>query len=293
MNVNYELYKVFYHVANHLSFSKAAEKLYISQSAVSQSIKTLEEELETKLFIRSTKQVTLTKEGKTLFEHIKPAFNLIKSGEQNIQDINSFKKGEIHIGANDTICKYFLLPYLKKFHELYPQIHIQITNRTSAKCVELLKEGAVDLIITNLPNQQVNEQMKVTKVFSFQDVFIAGPKYNQLNQETIKLEKLTNYPLLMLEEKTTTRTFFNQLMAELGVELNPEVELGSVDLLIEMAKIGLGISFVPEYCLESQNKDLFTISLQENLTTRNLGLVTNEKVPFSTASQKFIELLLD
>ncbi|MBM7557584.1 LysR family transcriptional regulator [Halanaerobacter jeridensis] len=293
MNVNYELYKVFYHVANHLSFSKAAEKLYISQSAVSQSIKTLEEELDTKLFIRSTKQVTLTKEGKTLFEHIKPAFNLIKNGEQNIQDINSFKKGEIHIGANDTICKYFLLPYLKQFHELYPQIHIQITNRTSAKCVELLKEGAVDLIITNLPNQQITEQMEVTKVFSFKDVFIAGPKYNELNQETIKLEHLANYPILMLEEKTTTRTFFNQLMDEFEVELNPEVELGSIDLLIEMAKIGLGISFVPEYCLDSEERGLFTVNLQEKLTTRNLGLVTNEKIPFSTASQKFIELLLD
>lgn len=291
MEVNYELYKVFYHVASCLNFSEAAEKLYISQSAVSQSIKSLEEELDTALFIRSTKQVTLTKEGEILFEHIKPAFNLIKSGEQNIQEINSFKKGEIHIGANDTICKYFLLPYLKEFHELYPQIHIQITNRPSAKCVELLEQGAVDLIITNLPNQQIAEFMKVTKVFTFQDVFIAGTKYNELNEEVITIEQLTDYPLLMLEENTTTRKFFDDLMEEYRVNLDPEIELNSVDLLMEMAKIGLGISFVPHYCLEDK-QNLFTINLEETLNKRNLGLVTNEKIPFSTASKKFMELLL-
>lgn len=292
MNVNYELYKVFYHVASCLSFSEAAEELYISQSAVSQSIKSLEDELDTALFIRNTKQVTLTKEGELLFKHIKPAFNLIKSGEQNIQEINSFKQGEIYIGANDTICKYFLLPYLKKFHELYPQIHIQITNRPSAKCVELLEQGAVDLIITNLPNQQIAEFMKVTKVFTFQDVFIAGAKYNQLNEKITTLEQLTDYPLLMLEKDTTTRKFFDNLLAKYDVKLEPEIELNSVDLLIEMAKISLGISFVPNYCLANK-QDLFKINLEETLDKRNLGLVTNEKIPLSTASKKFMELLLD
>ena len=292
MNINYELYKVFYHVADCLSFSQAAKRLYISQSAVSQSIKSLEEGLETKLFIRSTKNVKLTKEGEMLFQHIKPAFNLIKNGEQNIQEINSFQRGEIHIGANDTISKYFLLPYLKEFHELYPQIHIQITNRTSAKCVELLKEGAVDLIITNLPNQQITDFMEVTTIFGFQDVFITGEKYKELTHDMVKLSQLSNYPILMLEEQTTTRVFFNQLIEEFAVELNPEVELGSVDLLIEMAKIGLGISFVPHYCLRDKKENLYQINLQEDLQQRNLGLVTNEKIPFSTASKKFIELLV-
>lgn len=292
MTINYELYKVFYHVAKQLSFSQAAEELYISQSAVSQSIKSLEEELETQLFIRTTKNVTLTKEGKILFDHIKPAFNLIKNGEQNLEAINSFKQGEIHIGANDTICKYFLLPYLKRFHELYPQIHIQITNRTSAKCVELLKEGAVDLIITNLPNHKITEFMEVTEIFTFQDLFIAGKKYSELCSEEISITELKDYPILMLEENTTTRTFFNHLMDRLDLELNPEVELGSVDLLIEMAKIGLGISFVPDYCLSNHEQELATITLQEDLAARNLGLVTNEKIPFSIASKKFIELLV-
>ncbi|GAB6099609.1 LysR family transcriptional regulator [Halanaerocella petrolearia] len=292
MNINYELYKVFYYVATYLSFSKAADKLFISQSAVSQSIKSLEDKLDTSLFIRNTKQVTLTKEGELLYKHIKPAFNLIKNGEKNIQEINSFKKGEIHIGANDTICKYFLLPYLKKFHELYPQIHIQITNRTSAKCVELLKEGAVDLIITNLPNNQITDVMKINEIFSFNDIFIGGVEYNNLNNQELPLTILSKHPLLMLEKNTTTRKFFDELMSKFKIELKPEVELGSVDLLIEMARIGLGISFVPAYCLDNDKSDIFKLNIKEELPNRRLGVVTNKNIPFSIASKKFMELII-
>src|SRR6056297_640852 len=122
--LNYELYKVFYYVAKYLSFSKAASKLYISQSAVSQNIKSLEKELNTELFIRSTKNVSLSKSGSLLLDHIEPAFNLIKNGEKSIREINSLQKGELHIGANDTISKDFLLPYLNKFHKLFPDIHL-------------------------------------------------------------------------------------------------------------------------------------------------------------------------
>ncbi len=293
MEVNYELYKVFYQVAKTLNFSQAAKNLYISQSAVSQAIKNLEKQLSTTLFIRSTKSVSLTKEGEILFKHIKPAFNLIKSGEQNLQAINSFEQGEIHLGANDTICKYYLLPLLKKFHQLYPQIHIQITNRTSAKCVELLKEGAVDLIISNLPNQAITNFMKTKKIFSFQDVFIAGNKYTSMHNSQLNLTDLADYPLLMLEKNTTTRDFFDNLMTNYKLNLKPEVELGSIDLLIEMARIGLGISFIPNYCLQDKtDNDLFTLNLKQNLAQRNLALVTNQKIPTSLASKKFIELLL-
>ncbi len=292
MEVNYELYKVFYQVAKTLNFSQAAKNLYISQSAVSQAIKNLEEQLATTLFIRSTKSVSLTKEGEILFEHIKPAFNLIQSGEQNLKAINSFEQGEIHLGANDTICKYYLLPMLKKFHQLYPQIHIQITNRTSAKCVELLKEGVVDLIISNLPNQAITDFMRVEKIFSFQDVFIAGDKYQSLNNLELNLADLTEYPLLMLEKNTTTRDFFDELITSYELNLKPEVELGSIDLLIEMALIELGISFVPSYCLQDKRDNLFTLNLKQKLPQRNLALVTNQKIPTSLASEKFIELLL-
>ncbi|MGP3777834.1 LysR family transcriptional regulator [Halanaerobium saccharolyticum] len=293
MALNYDLYKVFYQVAENLNFSQAAKKLYISQSAVSQSIKNLENELNTKLFIRSTKKVKLTKAGKILFEHIEPAFNLIEGGEESIKEINALKRGEIHIGANDTISKDFLLPYLNKFHQLYPEIQIQITNRTSSTCIELLQQNKVDLIISNLPNPKITEEMKVQKIYSFNDIFIAGNEFEEIKEQQHSLKMLKNYPLLMLEPKTTTRKFLDNLLAEMGTEITAAIELGSVDLLIEMAKIGLGIAFVPEYCLNLETDDLFEIKIKEKLPARELAVVNNKNIPLSNAAEKFLQLLTD
>ena len=128
MDINYELYKVFYYVATTLSFSEASKKLFISQSAVSQSVKALEKKLDQPLFIRSTKKVQLTPEGEILLRHVEPAMNLIKRGEAQIAD-SIAGGGQIRIGASDTICRYFLVPYLKRFHREFPNVHIKVTNQ--------------------------------------------------------------------------------------------------------------------------------------------------------------------
>lgn len=291
MALNYDLYKVFYQVAVNLSFSQAAKKLYISQSAVSQNINKLEKELETKLFVRSTKNVRLTKAGQILLEHIEPAFNLIENGEKSIKEINALKRGEIHIGANDTISKDFLLPYLNKFHQLYPQIQIQITNRTSGTCIELLQQNKVDLIISNLPNPKITPKMKVQKIYSFNDIFIAGNEFEEIKEKQHSLKMLKNYPLLMLEPKTTTRKFLDNLLAEMNIEITAAIELGSVDLLIEMAKIGLGIAFVPEYCLNLDTENLFEVKIKEKLPARELAVIKNKNIPLSKAAEKFLTLI--
>ena len=131
MDINYELYKVFYHVATTLSFSEASKQLFISQSAVSQSIKVLEKKLSQPLFIRSTKKVQLTPEGEILLKHVEPAMNLIRKGENQLLEAHTLNGGQLRIGASDTICRYYLVPYLNQFHKEYPGIHIKVTNQTS------------------------------------------------------------------------------------------------------------------------------------------------------------------
>ena len=177
MDINYELYKVFYYVATSLSFSEASKQLYISQSAVSQSIKTLEKKLEQPLFIRSTKKVQLTPAGKVLLKHVEPAMNLIQRGESQLLDSGSLGLGQLHIGASDTICRYFLVPYLKQFHKKFPNVPIKVTNATSVSCVDLLEQGKVDLIVTNFPNAHLNHSYIRKTVCNFTDVFIANPAY--------------------------------------------------------------------------------------------------------------------
>ncbi|MFR4121655.1 MAG: LysR family transcriptional regulator [Clostridium sp.] len=152
MDINYELYKVFYHVAVTLSFSEASKQLFISQSAVSQSFKVLEKKLKQPLFIRSTKKVQLTPEGEILLKHIEPAMNLIQKGENQLLEAHTLNGGQLRIGASDTICRYYLVPYLKQFHKEYPNIHIKVINHTSIECAKALENGQTDFIIANYPN---------------------------------------------------------------------------------------------------------------------------------------------
>ena len=291
MDINYELYKVFYYVATSLSFSEASKQLYISQSAVSQSIKTLEKKLEQPLFIRSTKKVQLTPAGKILLKHIEPAMNLIRRGENQLLDSGSLGLGQLHIGASDTICRYFLVPYLKQFHKKFPNVPIKVTNSTSLSCVELLEQGKVDLIVTNFPNSNLNQSYIRKTVCSFHDVFIANPAYFNLKQQEIALEDLQQYPILMLDRKSTTSEFLHNLFLQHQLELMPQIELSSNDLLIDLARIGLGIAFIPDYCLNRESKELFIVKIKEKLPARQMVTAVNPTLPIAQSTEEFLKLL--
>lgn len=294
MDINFELYKVFYYVANTLSFSEAAAKLFISQSAVSQSMKQLEEKLGSKLIYRNTKRVQLTSEGEILFKYVEQAFNFIKTGESSLNEIERMQKGDIHIAASDTICKYYLLPYFKKFNEMYPKIKIHITNRTSPQCIELLRKGYVDFCVINIPEgSYIDKNIKIIETKTIQDVFIAGQNYSHLKNKCVSFKELEAYPLIALEKNTSTRSFFDNFMKANDVNLIPEIELGSIELLIELAKIGLGISYVISDCIHTQlkNNEIFIISTKEKIPERKIGIAYSSKIPLKTAANEFTKLL--
>ncbi len=291
MDVNYELYKVFYHVASSLSFSEASKKLYISQSAVSQSIKTLERKLEQPLFIRSTKRVQLTPAGKMLLKHVEPAVNLIQRGESQLLSPAALGFGELHIGASDTICRYFLVPYLGQFRKDFPDIPIKVTNATSLSCVDLLAQGKVDLIITNYPNSRMDSAYIQKTVAAFTDVFIANPAYYDLKGQEVTFEQLQGYPILMLEHRSTTSEYLRKLFLQQQLELVPEVELSSNDLLIDLARIGLGIAFIPDFCLSKQEGDLYVIHTKEQIPRRRMVAAMNPSLPFSASAHEFLSRL--
>lgn len=289
MDINYELYKVFYHVAKSLSFSEAADALFISQSAVSQSIKTLEKRLNQTLFIRSTKRVALTKEGELLLKHIEPAINLISRGENQL--CADPKSGiQLRIGASDTICRYYLVPYLNKFHKQYPNIHIKVSNGTSFQCAKLLERNEVDVIVTNSPNFALNNTMEILPVKEFRDIFIANKDTFPLNGRKITLEELQHYPILMLEKHSTTSIYLHNLFLENSLDLVPAIELSSNDLLIDLAKIGLGIAFIPDYCV-TELGNLVIIKTVQVIPPRKLVAVRSTDIPISDAAQFFIDSL--
>lgn len=291
MDINYELYKVFYYVARTLSFSEASKQLFISQSAVSQSVKSLETKLNQNLFIRSTKKVKLTPEGEVLFKHIEPAVNLIMRGEQQILDVNTLGGGQLRIGATDTICRYYLVPYLKAFHTHFPSVHIKVTNQISSRCVDLLENGQVDLIVTNYPNSRLSGVGNIRKVKEFKDIFIANDHFSHLKGKPLRLEQLQGYPLLMLDKNSTTSEFLHNLFQQNQLELVPEIELSSNDLLIDLSRIGLGIAFVPDFCLPENDPDLFRLQTTDIIPSRHIVVGYNDQAPISEAARYFIESL--
>ena len=288
MDINYELYKVFYYVADTLSFSEASKQLFISQSAVSQSIKALEKKLDQVLFIRSTKKVQLTPEGEILLRHIEPAINLIKRGESQIMETAS-TGGQIRIGASDTICRYFLVPYLERFHKAFPNAHIKVTNATSIQCTELLENGQVDLIVATYPTVYLGSLASYRKIRDFHDVFIANQSFAELQGKKLSLKELQRYPIIMLDRKSTTSEFLHSLFQQHQLDLVPEIELSSNDLLIDLARIGLGIAFIPDYCVPKNSDQLFVVQTEEQLPKRQLVAAWNGHVPVSRATQAFLD----
>ena len=287
MDINYELYKVFYYVATTLSFSEASKKLYISQSAVSQSIKALEGKLSQTLFIRSTKKVRLTPEGEILLRHIEPAISLIRRGEsQLLESITT--GGQIRIAASDTICRYFLVPYIERFHQAFPNLHIKVINATSIRCVDILKNGQADFIVVNYPNAYLNNLWSIKRIKQFRDVFVANQSFSQLKDRKLSLAELSEYPLLMLDKQSTTSEFLHSLFQQHQLELGPEAELSSNDLLIDLARIGLGVAFVPDYCVPDDSDELFIVETRESLPQRDLAVVYNDKLPVSPAVTEFL-----
>ena len=284
MDINHELYKVFYHVAKTLSFSEASKELFISQSAVSQSVKVLEKRLGQKLFVRSTKRVRLTKEGEILFSHVEPAINLINLGETRIMESKSLNGGQLSIGASDTICRYYLKPFLKEFHERYPNVHIK---------VEYLKNGVADLVVVNTPNSALGQVGKILPVKEFRDIFVANKKaFPKLINGVHELSELQKYPMMMLDKVSTTSEFLHKLFLENHLELLPEIELASNDLLIDLARIGLGIACIPDYCIDEENEEeLFVLKMKDLLPERGIAACYNDMGQTAESVFQFLNLL--
>ncbi|MDR0267792.1 LysR family transcriptional regulator, partial [Paenibacillus sp.] len=237
-----DLYKVFRQVVKSGSFSKAAKDLYMTQPAVSQAIMQLEGELDIRLFHRTPKGVSLTNEGSLLFEYVNSAIKLIDVGEQKLLEFKNLMIGELKIGVGDTISRYFLLPYLEAFHNKHPNIKFKIVNGTTLELCSLLKSGDVDIAICNLPLD--DPALELRPGIDIHDIFVCGEKYKSILSKPLSLDEVVKLPLILLETKSNSRMYVENYMASRGIRISPEFELGSHQLLLEFAKINLGIACV-------------------------------------------------
>lgn len=283
-----DVYRIFHIVSRNKSFSKAAQDLYMTQSAVSQAISKLEKELDIQLFNRTSRGVELTNEGNLLNEHVQSALGMIQVAENKIAEFKTLKTGELSIGVGDTISRYFLLPYLEEFHQKYPSINLNILNRTTSEIINLIKSGKADVGICNLPVE--DDQLQVIPCKEIQDTFVCGEKYKELTEKPIRLEQLMKLPLIFLERKSNSRMFVENFLNERGFQVSPVFELGSYDLVLEFTKINLGIScvikeFAKDYL---EREDLYELQLEEKIPKRSIGICYLKNVPLSHAARTFV-----
>ena len=280
MSVKLELYRVFKEVAEAGNITAAAQTLFISQSAVSQSIKQLEAELQTRLFARNSRGVTLTADGRMLYEYVRSAMGLLETGEEKLSQSRDLQMGHLTIGASDTVTSQFLLPYLDRFHRQYPAIHIQIISGRSHKVLGLLQSGKVDIAFASTP--QEGASLETFPCLATHSIFVAGAEYPCDFDHVYTLEEIARFPLILLERKASSRLYLEKYFLQNGLHLNPEIELGARSLLVDLAAIGFGVAGVTEEFvrreLESGRLRKLRTSFDIPVSYTHLTLPTNSRV---------------
>ena len=293
MNINFELYRIFYVVANHCNITKASEELSISQPAISKSIKNLEEQLGGQLFVRTKRGVVLTEEGKEFYNYIKQAIEYINNAENKFTDLINLETGCIKIGISTTLTKEFLLPYLEEFHSLYPKIDIQVITNLTSDLMPKLRNGLIDIVILNLNDKNYGNDIDIIKCRKINDCFVVNNKYKDLTLKEVSIKDLNNYPLILQAKGSNTREFLDNIARENGVVLKPNIELASYSLVVEFSKIGLGIGYVTkEYINEAiKNKELFELKIKEKIPSRYIGIALSKNHVPNFSTKKLIEII--
>lgn len=316
MSANFELYKIFYYVAEYSNITHAANELCLTQPGVTKAIQNLENQLGFQLFIRTRRGVKLTAEGAVLFRQIQPACKIFLSAEDGMSRKRYQERGTVRISSNDLVVKLVLLPVLEKFREYYPNVSITITRTPPADVAAALAQGTLDLAIEfdmdmnmdssrslNSKDQDISivnvsavrtSEISTTVLGSYRDVPIVGPNLAFLSRTELTLADLFEYPLIIPSQDTIARSYYNSLFKSLGLNRRVDIEASGVDRRILLTEQNMGISFMPKECIQSEivARKLFPLKLNEKLLERKLLLMTSKNRTQSSAAKAFCQMLI-
>lgn len=292
MDISLEYFKIFYYVGKTGSITAAAKELMISQPAVSQAMKHFEEELGAKVFLRSSKGVKLTKEGEALFLNVEKGYNQILTGVHQFEALKNLEDGEICIGASDMTLRFYILPYLEKFHEKYPRVKLTVSNAPTPRTIDNIRTGALDFGVISSPVQD-KEGLEICPVREIEDIFIVGEKYKDLSKDILDYHILEQYPYICLAGKTSSNDFVNSFLAKQGIELKPEIQLATSDMLVSFVERGFGVaSVMKDFAMEGlKNHRLYELKFDNSLPKREICIAYEENKLRSNAATLLLEFL--
>ena len=298
MEANLNLYHIFYTAAKTSNISLAAKQLYISQPAVSKAVSKLEEMLDTTLFYRSSRGVSLTAEGRLLFEQLESAFASISYGEEQIRKIGRLGIGQITIGVSTTLCKYVLLSYLQQFIRENPHIRVSIACQPTAETIRNLQNGSIDIGL--IGESRNMKELAFYPVMEIQDAFVTTKRYltNLSMRLDIQPEELyadnnariwCEGTFLMLHEENISRQYIDAYLKREQILLSQSLEISTMDLLIEFAKIDMGIACVIENFIakELTAHTLIKLPLARQIPGRKIGFAYKKQANLSVPLEKF------
>ena len=289
---NLEYFKVFYHTAKCGSVTGAAALLSISQPAVSQSLKQLEKYLGVPLFARGSRGVKLTAEGELLYSYVAKGYEQIELGVEKVRQMRNLELGEVHIGASDMTLQFYLLPFLEKFHERYPDIKVTVSNGPTPDTLEVLQEGKIDFGVVSTPFEKAGD-VEAIQVREIEDVFVAGRRFIACKNKTLDLQELEGLPMIFLEGNTSTRSYMNDYLRENGIVLQPEFELATSDMVVQFALRNLGVGcVVRDFAREAlESGRLFELRFNKMIPKRTICVVRSGRAVIPTAAEKLLEIM--
>jgi DNA-binding transcriptional LysR family regulator len=293
MNNSFEYYKVFYYVARYLNISKAAKVLSTGQPNVTRTIKKLESSLGCELFVRTNSGVILTKQGETLFKHIKEAFRQIDIGESKIEEETNIAKRKISIGlsvaAPYKLINLFIIPAIGAYEQDYPQTHLQIVSKPTPELIADVTKGILDMAILTTSDYQPIVASQERIIMNFKDVIIAGNKFRDDFKEPVSMEYILRFPIIGFSRDTETFALYDHINASKGLDYHVDIEVPNYDQALAFVMNNIGLGCVPEELASSaiRGKDVFEIKTVDPLPERRLSVVKNEA--FGNASAAILE----
>lgn len=270
LDINMNLYKVFYKVAQYKSYSDASDKMMLSKSAISNYIKKLEEQLNTKLFYRENSGVRLTKEGEELFKYVEKSMELIENGEKLLLQKSNLETGEISVAALSHIAEFYLMPRIEKIKKEHKGLNIKlITASTGEELLRLLENHKVDFILDSTKLDINNSQIVNEKVKDIENIFISKDPI-----QIKKLKDLEKYDFILGLEYTSTSKRLVRKLKENGVHINSTLEIDITELKISAVKRNLGIGYVMKDSVQKElnNKELYEVKVPMELPKSELRL---------------------
>ena len=289
---NLEYFKVFYYTAKLGSVTGAAGELSLSQPAVSQSLKALERNLGVSLFQREARGVRLTAEGQLLYSYVEKGYEQIEQGVEKVTAMLNLELGEVHIGASDMTLRFYLLPFLERFHERFPGIKVIVANAPTPETLKLLRAGKIDFGVVSTPFEQ-GKDIHAEPVREIEDVFVAGRRFISYKNKMLDLQELEELPMIFLEGNTSTRSYMNAYLSGNGIILQPEFELSTSDMIVQFALRNLGIGcVVRDFAQEALESGLlFELRFNKMIPKREFCVVTGSRMPLSAAAGKLLEIM--